>query len=106
MNEKSNLIGFLFSYDWLPIINLLSAEEFKALFLALLLRQKDGVPIPHFESDLANAIASMIEPTIKRRLNGQKGGLKTQKNARKSSASRGSLKGASEDSIKHTSEAI
>ena len=95
MSNSPNHIGFLFSYDWLPMFDLLSGEEFAILFKALLFRQKDGVPIPHFESELMNAIAAMIEPTIQRRLNGRKGGLKTQKNARKSSASRDSDKGAS-----------
>ena len=68
--------GFLFMYDWLPMIERLSGEEFKALFLALVDRQRNGTPIPHLDGELTQIFASMIEPTIIRRLEGQKGGLK------------------------------
>ena len=68
--------GFLFMYDWLPMIERLSGEEFKALFLALIDRQRNGMPIPHLDGELTQIFASMIEPTIIRRLEGQKGGLK------------------------------
>lgn len=106
MATKHNHIGFLISYDWLPLFDMLSTEEFAEVLLALIYRQKDGTPLPRFKSDLANAIAATIEPTIQRRLNGQKGGLKTQKNARKSSVSSGGDKGGSAFSVKHASEAI
>ena len=68
--------GCLFMYDWLPMIERLSGEEFKALFLALIDRQRNGMPIPHLDGELTQIFASMIEPTIIRRLEGQKGGLK------------------------------
>ena len=76
--------GFLFMYDWLPMIERLSGEEFKALFLALVDRQRNGTPIPHLDGELTQIFASMIEPTIIRRLEGQKGGLK--RTAKKASA--------------------
>jgi hypothetical protein len=76
--------GFLFMYDWLPMIERLSGEEFKALFLALIDRQRNGMPIPHLDGELTQIFASMIEPTIIRRLEGQKGGLK--RTAKKASA--------------------
>ena len=98
---QRNHIGFLFSYDWLPMLDLLPAEEFKALFVALINRQRHGKPIPKSKNELTNAFAAMIEPTIQRRLNGQKGGLKTQKAARSKGApsgfSEGRREGASEE---------
>lgn len=83
MKGTSNLsFGFLFLYDWVPIMTQLDGEEFKALFKALLERQKDGKPMPSFDNPLTQMIANMIEPAIKRRLSGQKGGLKTQERSR------------------------
>lgn len=75
--------GFLFLYDWLPMIERLSGEEFKALFKALVARQKDNTPLPPLEGDLTKIFAAMIEPTIKRRLEGQKAGLKSKALAEK-----------------------
>lgn len=74
---KSNLnSGFLISYDWLPALESLSAEDYKTFLSALIRRQKEGVPLPHFENEIVNIFARMIEPTIKRRLDGQEGGNK------------------------------
>ena len=66
--------GFLISYDWLPALESLSAEDFQSLLLALIKRQKDGEPLPTFENPTVGIYAKMIEPTIKRRLYGQVGG--------------------------------
>lgn len=80
MNGKYNLgAGFLFLYDWLPMIDKLSGEEFKALFMALIARQKDGTPIPHLDGNLTQMFAQIIEPTIKRRLVGQTNAQKSVK---------------------------
>ena len=89
--------GFLFMYDWLPMIERLSGEEFKALFLALIDRQRNGMPIPHLDGELTQIFASMIEPTIIRRLEGQKGGLKrTAKKASAEASTEASTKASSE----------
>ena len=83
MKNSYNLTcGFLFLYDWMPAIEHLSPEEFHALFKALIARQRDGAPMPHFDNGITQMIASMIEPTIVRRLEGQKGGRKTQSAAK------------------------
>ena len=85
MKSNYNLTsGFLFLYDWLPMIERLSGDEFKALFEALVARQKDDTPIPPLEGELTRIFAAMIEPTIKRRLEGQKAGLKSKALAEKS----------------------
>lgn len=77
MSKGSNLnSGFLVLYDWLPALESLSGEDCKSLLLALVKRQKDGQPLPVFENQLVNVFAGMIEPTIKRRLDGQAGGNK------------------------------
>ena len=74
--KKANLdSGFLISYDWLPALESLSGEDYKALLTALIKRQKDKAPFPTFENPTVGIFADMIEPTIKRRLDGQKGGL-------------------------------
>ena len=69
--------GFLISYDWLPALESLSAEDFQSLILALIKRQKDGEPLPEFSNPTVGIFAKMIEPTIKRRLDGQSGGSKS-----------------------------
>ena len=68
--------GFLLSYDWVPALKMLSGDEVKTLILALVDRQRDNIPLPKFESELLNTFAQMIEPTIKRRLDGHAGGVK------------------------------
>lgn len=69
--------GFLISYDWLPALESLSADDFQSLILALIKRQKDGEPLPEFSNPTVGIYAKMIEPTIKRRLDGQSGGSKS-----------------------------
>ncbi len=77
---KMNLeYGFLFLYDWLPIFDELPAESLKELLLALIDRQRNGTPMPHFSDPRCNVFFRIIEPTISRRLTGQKGGQKTRK---------------------------
>lgn len=72
--------GFLIFYDWLPLLQLLDGERFKELLLALINYQRDGIQIPKFEDEYENAFAQAILPSIKRRLDGQTGGLKANKN--------------------------
>lgn len=69
--------GFLISYDWLPALESLSADDLQSLILALIKRQKDGEPLPKFSNPTVGIYAKMIEPTIKRRLDGQSGGRKS-----------------------------
>lgn len=69
--------GFLISYDWLPALESLSADDFQSLILALIKRQKDGEQLPEFSNPTVGIFAKMIEPTIKRRLDGQSGGSKS-----------------------------
>ena len=66
--------GFLVSYDWMEALRSLGGEDFKALLLALIDRQRDGVELPRFENPMVRVFASMIEPTIVRRLKGSEYG--------------------------------
>ena len=74
--------GFLFLYDWLPAIENLPAKEVKALLLALIARQRENKPLPLFHNALTASYARMIEPSIKRRLDGATGKKAAQKPAR------------------------
>ena len=74
--------GFLFLYDWLPAIENLPAKEVKALLLALIARQRENKPLPLFHNALTASYARMIEPSIKRRLDGAVGKKAAQKLAR------------------------
>jgi hypothetical protein len=82
MSKKSTNLcsGFLISYDWLPALESLSADDFQTLLFALIRRQKDGEPFPEFSNATVSIYAKMIEPTIKRRLDGQSGGNKANEN--------------------------
>lgn len=64
--------GFLVLYDWLPAIETLPAKDLKTLILALINLQKNGIPLPHFTNKKAEVYAQMIEPTIRRRLEGKR----------------------------------
>lgn len=66
--------GFLLSYDWLPALESLPGEEYKELLSALIRLQRDGTALPMFKNPLLNIFAAMISPTIKRRMDGQRGG--------------------------------
>ncbi len=80
MAKKANLdSGFLLLYDWLPALEELPAKEVKALLLALIARQRENTPLPIFKNKMTNSFARMIEPCIKRRLDGQTGGKKGQR---------------------------
>lgn len=68
--------GFLILNEWIPAFRSLTGDECKTLLLALIDRQQKGVPIPDFGDTVLGVFAQMIEPTIKRRLDGQKGGKK------------------------------
>ena len=67
--------GFLVLNEWIPALRSLSGDECKELLFALIDRQQKGIPVPKFDGQLG-IYAQMIEPTIKRRLDGQKGGRK------------------------------
>ncbi|MBR7098006.1 MAG: hypothetical protein IKC59_01195 [Clostridia bacterium] len=74
---KMNLdSGFLILYDWMPMLDMLKPADFRAVILALVVRQRYGTPIPKFKNQLCQVCAAVIEPTIERRLLGQKGGQK------------------------------
>ena len=68
MNLES---GFLILYDWMAALETLSGEDFKALVMALIARQRSGIALPSFENPIVRIYASMIEPTIERRLKGR-----------------------------------
>ena len=77
---KNNLkSGFLLMYDWWPILENLPADCFKELMVALVERQRYGTPMPQFSDLRCELYFRVIEPTIERRLDGQKGGLETKK---------------------------
>lgn len=67
--------GFLILNEWIPAFRSLSGDECKELLFALIDRQQNGTPVPSFEG-IMGIYAQMIEPTIKRRLDGQRGGRK------------------------------
>lgn len=74
MARKTNLdSGFLFLYDWLPMMDMLPPKEFKALLLALIERQRENKALPTFKSPLTDSFARIIEPTIRRRLDAANG---------------------------------
>ena len=71
MAKNSNLdSGFLLLYDWVPAFEKLPAKEVKALLLALVARQRECKELPTFKNTLTQSYARMIEPCIKRRLDG------------------------------------
>ena len=71
MKKKTNLeSGFLFLYDWMPVLECLPAKEVKTLLLALIARQRENKPLPQFRNPLTDSFARMIEPVIRRRLEG------------------------------------
>ena len=79
-NKSYNLEkGFLVLYDWLPLLRLLSAEDYRAVVDALIDLQQNQTPLPVFENPTANAIAKSCESTILRRLDGQRGGKEARK---------------------------
>ena len=67
MNLES---GFLILYDWLPALQTLSGEDYKALVEALIARQRSGKALPSFANPMVQVFADMMEPTIVRRLKG------------------------------------
>lgn len=71
--------GFLFMYDWLPMLEDLSAEGAKELLLALMDRQRNGTPKPQFCDPRSDLYYKVIAYTIDRRRSGQRGGQETQK---------------------------
>ena len=71
--------GFLLMCDWWPILENLPADCFKELMVALVERQRYGTPMPQFSDLRCELYFRVIEPTIERRLDGQKGGLETKK---------------------------
>lgn len=77
---KMNLSnGFLLLRDWYPMLRALPGDSLKELLLALIDRQQYGTPMPHFSDPQCEIFFGMIEPTIERRITGQKGGRETQK---------------------------
>jgi len=71
--------GFLFLYDWMPILEDLPGESFKELLLALIDRQQNGTPMPSFSDPRCAVYYRIISATVDRRRRGQKGGLETKK---------------------------
>lgn len=79
-NKSYNLEkGFLLLYDWLPLLRLLPAEDYRAVLDSLIDLQQNQTPLPAFENPTANAIAKSCESTIFRRLDGQRGGQGSKK---------------------------
>lgn len=75
--------GFLLLYDWLPALKQLPDDKAMEFLYALIDRQREGTPLPVFDTEIANTFAQMIEPSIIRRLDGAKGGRKAKENASK-----------------------
>ena len=86
MNLKN---GFLLMYDWWPILENLPADCFKELMVALVERQRYGAPMPEFSDLRCELYYRVIEPTIERRLAGQKGGEETKKRGQMSPKTEG-----------------
>lgn len=64
--------GFLILYEWLPALEVLPPEDFKALVMALIDRQRNETPFPSFDNQLTDIFARTFEPVIMRRLDGQR----------------------------------
>jgi hypothetical protein len=71
--------GFLFMYDWVPMLEDLEGNDLKELLLALIDRQRNGAPKPRFSHPKSDLYYQVIAFTIDRRRMGQKGGQTTQK---------------------------
>ena len=63
--------GFLFLYDWYPLLKALSPQGAQELMLALMDRQRNGTPMPHFTDPMSEVFFQTIEPVIMRRLGEQ-----------------------------------
>ena len=63
--------GFLVLYDWMPALESMTYEEVGKLLFALIDRQRYDKPLPEFDNAQTSIYARMIEPVIKRRLEGQ-----------------------------------
>lgn len=71
MNKKTSIhFGFLLLKEWLPVLEPMSAKDFKALVLGMMYKQFENRPMPTFHNVATNNIARLIEPTIDRRLKG------------------------------------
>ena len=71
MNKKTNVdFGFLLLREWLPVLEMLSAREFKTLVLGMMYKQFENRPMPEFRNAATSNIARLLEPTIERRLIG------------------------------------
>ena len=63
--------GFLFLYDWYPLLKALSPQGAQELMLALMDRQRYGTPMPQFTDPMSEVFFRTIEPSIERRLGEQ-----------------------------------
>jgi len=98
--------GFLLLYDWLPALQMLSGTEVKTLLLALIERQRNGTPIPKLDG-MMDVFAGMIEPTIKRRLEGARAATAKQKQDAEASTEESlddPLDGSLDDTLEATPE--
>ena len=68
--------GLLILNEWMPAFRSLSGDDCQKLLIALFERQQQGVPMPDFGNTPLGIYAQMIEPTIKRRIDGSRGGKK------------------------------
>ena len=68
--------GFLILYDWMPALESMTYEEVGKLLFVLIDRQRYDKPLPEFDNAQTSIYARMIEPTIKRRLEGQENAAK------------------------------
>lgn len=71
MSRRMNVeFGFLVLREWLPVLETMSAKDFKTLVLGMMYKQFENRPMPTFRSAATNNIVRLIEPTIDRRLVG------------------------------------
>ena len=68
--------GLLILNEWMPAFRSLSGDDCQKLLIALFERQQHGTPMPDFGNTPLGIYAQMIEPTIKRRIDGSRGGKK------------------------------
>ena len=71
--------GFLIMYDWWDAFEELSNEDFRELLTALVAYQRNGTAIPRFESEQCRFAVKMIQPFIKKRLDGSEFAKKRKK---------------------------
>lgn len=97
--------GLLILNEWIPAFRSLSGDDCQKLLIALFERQQHGTPMPDFGNTPLGIYAQMIEPTIKRRIDGSRGGKKGTSHALMQDTSKVPMQVPTQVPMQDTSEA-